>query len=44
LTIEVVHADGSKDLIQAKHTYNLQQIEWFREGSALNVIKKDNVA
>lgn len=44
LIIEVVHADGSKDLIQAKHTYNLQQIEWFREGSALNVIKKDNVA
>ena len=44
LTIEVVHADGSKDLIQAKHTYNLQQIEWFREGSALNVIKKDNAA
>ena len=43
LIIEVVHADGSKDLIQAKHTYNLQQIEWFREGSALNVIKKDNV-
>ncbi len=44
LTIEVVHADGTKDLIQAKHTYNLQQIEWFHEGSALNVIKKDNVA
>jgi len=43
LIIEVVHADGSKDLIQAKHSYNLQQIEWFREGSALNVIKKDNV-
>ncbi len=44
LIIEVVHADGSKDLIETKHTYNLQQIEWFREGSALNVIKKDNAA
>jgi len=44
LTIEVVHSDGTKDLITAKHTYNLQQIEWFREGSALNVIKKENAA
>ncbi|UCD60775.1 MAG: aconitate hydratase [Flavobacteriaceae bacterium] len=42
LTIEAVHADGTKDLIEAKHTYNLQQIEWFHEGSALNVIKKEN--
>lgn len=42
LTIEVVHADGSKDLIITKHTYNLPQIEWFREGSALNVIKREN--
>ncbi|WP_276391613.1 aconitate hydratase [Eudoraea chungangensis] len=44
LTIEVVHADGSKDTIIAKHTYNAPQIEWFREGSALNVIKKENAA
>ena len=44
LTIEAVHADGTKDLIEAKHTYNLQQIEWFHEGSALNVIKKENAA
>ncbi|WP_297694556.1 aconitate hydratase [uncultured Eudoraea sp.] len=44
LTIEVVHADGTKDLIEAKHTYNLPQIEWFHEGSALNVIKKENAA
>jgi aconitate hydratase len=44
LTIEVVHGDGTKDLIQTKHTYNLQQIEWFHEGSALNVIKKENAA
>ena len=44
LTIEALHADGTKDLIEAKHTYNLQQIEWFHEGSALNVIKKENAA
>ena len=44
LTIEVVHSDGSKDTLIANHTYNAQQIEWFKEGSALNLIKKQNVA
>ena len=44
LTIEVVHADGSKDTIMANHTYNDAQIEWYREGSALNLIKKQNNA
>jgi aconitate hydratase len=44
ITIEVVHADGSKDTIMANHTYNAQQIEWFKEGSALNLIKKENAA
>ncbi|EAR15014.1 aconitate hydratase [Robiginitalea biformata] len=42
LTLEVVHQDGSKDTIKANHTYNATQIAWFREGSALNVIKKEN--
>lgn len=42
LTIEVVHADGTKDTIMANHTYNAQQIEWYAEGSALNLIKKQN--
>lgn len=42
LTIEVVHADGSKDTIVTNHTYNEGQIEWFKEGSALNLIKKQN--
>ena len=42
LTIEVVHADGSKDTILANHTYNQGQIEWYNEGSALNLIKKEN--
>jgi aconitate hydratase len=42
LTIEVVHADGSADTIMANHTYNDAQIVWYREGSALNLIKKEN--
>ncbi|PQB06686.1 aconitate hydratase [Polaribacter filamentus] len=42
LTIEAVHIDGSKDLIMANHTYNQGQIEWYNEGSALNLIKKQN--
>ncbi len=40
LTLEFVHADGSKDVIIANHTYNEQQIDWFKAGSALNLIKK----
>jgi len=42
LMIEVVHNDGSKDTIKANHTYNDAQIRWYREGSALNLIKKQN--
>ena len=42
LTLEIVHADGSKDIIKANHTYNDAQIKWYREGSALNLIKKQN--
>jgi len=44
LTIEVVHADGSKDTIKAIHSYNEAQIEWFKAGSALNLIKEQNSA
>ena len=40
LTIEVVHSDGSIDIIKTNHTYNAPQIEWYKEGSALNLIKK----
>jgi aconitate hydratase len=39
IKLEVVHNDGSKDLINTLHTYNAQQIEWFKAGSALNLIK-----
>ncbi|MFT6827554.1 MAG: aconitate hydratase [Roseivirga sp.] len=40
LNIEFVHADGSKDVIEANHTYNEAQIGWFKAGSALNLIKQ----
>lgn len=42
LTVEIVHKDGSKDTIKVNHTYNDAQIKWYREGSALNLIKKQN--
>jgi aconitate hydratase len=39
LTVVVNHKDGSKDEITVNHTYNEQQIEWFKAGGALNVIR-----
>ncbi len=42
LRVVLEHSDGSKDEFAAKHTYNKQQIEWFKSGSALNLIKKQN--
>ena len=40
LTLELVHEDGSKENIIVNHTYNAQQIEWFKAGGALNLIRK----
>ena len=40
ITVELIHSDGSVDVIKTNHTYNSQQIDWYREGSALNLIKK----
>ena len=37
-------SDGSKDVIMANHTYNEAQIDWFKAGSALNLIKEQNSA
>ena len=42
LHIEVVHSDGSKDTIKVNHTYNEAQIEWYKAGSALNLIAAQN--
>jgi aconitate hydratase len=39
LTLVLHHADGTKNEIKVQHTYNSAQIEWFKAGSALNLIK-----
>ncbi len=44
LTVEIVHADGSIDNIVCNHTYNAGQIEWYKYGSALNLIKAEAAA
>jgi aconitate hydratase len=41
LTVVLHHANGSSDEITVNHTYNAQQIEWFKAGGALNVIRKE---
>ncbi len=40
LTIVLHHADGTSDEFQVNHSYNENQIEWFKEGAALNIIRK----
>jgi aconitate hydratase len=42
LTAEIVHADGKKETIELKHTYNAEQIRWFQSGSALNLLRANN--
>jgi aconitate hydratase len=42
LHLELVHKDGSEDTILLNHSYNLQQIGWFKAGSALNLISLQN--
>lgn len=39
LTLVLQHADGSKEEIKVNHSYNAQQIEWFKAGGALNIIR-----
>ncbi|WP_160069780.1 aconitate hydratase [Sphingobacterium bovisgrunnientis] len=41
LTLVLNHEDGTKDEILANHTYNAQQIEWFKAGGALNIIRRN---
>ncbi|HVT83714.1 MAG TPA: aconitate hydratase [Chitinophagaceae bacterium] len=41
LTVVLNHKDGSKDEVTVNHTYNEQQIEWFKAGGALNVIRRE---
>jgi aconitate hydratase len=40
LTVVLNHKDGSVDSFAVNHTYNAQQIEWFKAGGALNIIRK----
>jgi aconitate hydratase len=44
LTLAVTHADGASENIMLDHTYNEAQIDWFKAGSALNLIKTQNKA
>jgi aconitate hydratase len=41
LTMVLTHDNGSKEEIELNHTYNELQIEWFKAGSALNLIRSD---
>ncbi len=43
LTLEIVHTDKTREIILLNHTYNQQQIEWFKAGSALDLIRKQNL-
>ena len=40
LTIQLTHKDGSTESFEVAHTYNEQQVEWFKAGAALNIIRK----
>ncbi len=42
LIVVLHHKDGSKDEILVNHSYNQQQIEWFKAGAALNIIRKQS--
>lgn len=44
LELVLNHADGSKETIVANHSYNEQQIEWFKAGGALNIIRRNLTA
>ena len=44
LVLTLHHKDGSTDVVVANHTYNEQQIEWFKAGGALNIIRKEFAA
>jgi aconitate hydratase len=40
LTVRLHHADGTRDEIRVRHTFNAEQIGWFKAGSALNVLRR----
>jgi aconitate hydratase len=42
ITLEIIHKDQSKETIRLNHSFNSQQIDWYKNGSALNLIKANN--
>ncbi|MEK9755757.1 MAG: aconitate hydratase [Bacteroidota bacterium] len=42
ITLEIIHKDQSKESIKLNHSFNSQQIDWYKNGSALNLIKANN--
>ncbi len=42
IEMEIIHKTGESEVIQLSHSYNQQQIEWYKAGSALNLIKSQN--
>jgi aconitate hydratase len=40
VTVRLKHKDGTVDTLTAKHTFSADQLEWFRKGSALNVLRQ----
>jgi aconitate hydratase len=42
LTIQLTHKDGTVESFEVAHSYNEQQIEWFKAGGALNIIRKQH--
>jgi aconitate hydratase len=43
LSLVLAHSNGTRENIMANHSYNEAQIEWFKAGSALNLIRKSNI-
>ena len=43
ISLEIIHSNNSKEIIKLRHTFNAQQIEWYKNGSALNMIKANNL-
>jgi aconitate hydratase len=44
LVVELIHADGTRDVFNVRHTFSEEQIGWFKAGSALNRIAELQVA
>jgi len=44
ISLEIIHSNNLKEIIKLRHTFNAQQIEWYKNGSALNLIKRNNLS